>query len=147
MLYINGELIGVYDFNLDRYSTTAFGYDLPVHKDKCRVYEISANTNSTAGAFVPWTSDTGVDEWTWYKNDFSGIYPESIQNSVNDDFAAIKNLVKFVHDSNDEVFMTSFETYFDKESVIRYYIFVMVLGLVDSLGKNAKLVTYDGVKF
>lgn len=147
LLYINGDLIGVYDFNLDRYSTTAFGYDLPAHKDKCRVYEISANTNTTAGAFVPWTSDTGMDEWTWYKNDFSGIYPKSIQNAVNDDFAAIKNLVKFVHDSNDEVFMTSFETYFDKESVIRYYIFVMVLGLVDSLGKNAKLVTYDGVKW
>ena len=147
LLYINGELIGVYDFNLDRYSATAFGYDLPAHKNKCRVYEISANTNRTAGAFIPWSVDTGVDEWTWYKNDFSGIYPESIQNSANDDFAALKNLIKFVHDSNDEVFMTSFETYFDKESVIRYYIFVMVMGLVDSLGKNAKLVTYDGVKW
>ena len=147
LLYINGELAGVYDFNLDRYSYTAFGYDLPVHKNKCKVYEISANTNKTAGAFIPWSADTGVDEWTWYKNDFGGIYPESIQNSVNDDFAELKNLIKFVHDSNDETFVTDFETYFDKESVIRYYLFVMVLGLVDSLGKNAKLVTYDGVKW
>ena len=60
---------------------------------------------------------------------------------------ALKTLIKFVSDSTDEVFMTEFNTHFDKESVIRYYIFVMVMGLVDSLGKNAKLVTYDGIKW
>lgn len=147
LLYINGELKGIYDFNLDRYSTTAFGYDLPAHKDTCRVYEISANTNSTAGAFIPWSPDKDVTEWAWYKNDFSGIYPPEIQNANNDDFAALKNLISFVHDTSDRVFEIEFDTYFDKESVIRYYIFVMVLGLVDSLGKNAKLVTYDGVKW
>ena len=147
LLYINGELQGVYDFNLDRYSSTAFGYDLPAHKNTCKVYEVSANTNQTAGAFIPWTPDTGIDEWSWYKNDFSGIYPTEIQNSMNDDFRELKNLISFVHDSTDEVFITQFETYFDKESVIRYYIIVMVLGLVDSLGKNMKLVTFDGVKW
>ena len=147
LLYINGKLQGVYDFNLDRYSTTAFGYNLPAHKDTCRVYEISANTNSTAGAFIPWSSDKDVTEWAWYKNDFMGIYPPEIQNANNDDFAALKNLISFVHDTSDRVFEIEFDTYFDKESVIRYYILVMVLGLVDSLGKNAKLVTYDGVKW
>lgn len=147
LLYINKKFEGLYDFNLDRYSTTAFGYDLPEHKNKCRAYEISANTNFTAGAFIPWSPETGVDEWTWYKNDFAGIYPPEIINPLNDDYAELKELVKFVHDSNDEVFITNFSTYFDKESVIRYYILVMVLGLVDSLGKNAKLVTYDGIKW
>lgn len=88
-----------------------------------------------------------MDEWTWYKNDFSGIYPERIQNSINDDFSALKTLISFVHDSTDEVFTTNFATYFDKESVIRYFILVMVLGLVDSLGKNMKLCTYDGIKW
>ena len=147
LLYINGVLQGVYDFNLDRYSTKAFGYELEKFKNTCRVYEVSANTNRTAGAFIPWSADTGVDEWTWYKNDFVGIYPVSIQNAINDDFSALKNLITFVHDSTDEVFTTEFATYFDKESVIRYYIFVMTLGLVDSLGKNMKLCTYDGVKW
>ena len=145
LLYINEKFEGLYDFNLDRYSTKAFGYELP-HRN-CKVYEIGANTNFTAGAFIPWTADTGVDEWTWYKNDFKGIYPPEIIDPVNDDFAELKELISFVHDSNDEVFRTNFSTYFDKESVIRYYILVMVLGLVDSLGKNAKLVTYDGVKW
>ena len=147
ILYINGELKGVYDFNLDRYSYSAYGYDLPAHKDTCRVYEISANTNTTAGAFVPWDSTKDIDEWSWYTKDFNGLYPPEIQNAINDDFEALKTLVKFVSDSTDEVFMTEFNTHFDKESVIRYYIFVMLMGLVDSLGKNAKLVTYDGIKW
>ena len=147
LLYINGELKGVYDFNLDRYSYSAYGYDLPAHAKTCRVYEISANTNTTAGAFVPWDSTKDIDEWSWYNKDFTGIYPPEIQNAVNDDFEALKTLIKFVSDSTDEVFMTEFNTHFDKESVIRYYIFVMVMGLVDSLGKNAKLVTYDGIKW
>ena len=146
LLYINGNFEGLYDFNLDRYSTKAFGYEMPQHKN-CKVYEISANTNFTAGAFIPWSSDTGVDEWTWFKNDFKGIYPEAIQNPTNDDFAELKELINFVYHSSDEVFRTNFSTYFDKESVLRYYLFVMVMGLVDSLGKNAKLVTYDGVKW
>ena len=147
LLYINGEAMGIYDFNLDRYSISAFGYDLEEHKDTCRVYEISANTNTTAGAFVPWDTTKDVDEWTWYKNDFVGIYPPRIQNSVNDDFKELKSLISFVYNSTEEEFRTNFATYFDKESVIRYYIIVMVLGLVDSLGKNAKLVTFDGVKW
>ena len=146
LLYVNERFLGLYDFNLDRYSTKAFGYELPQHKN-CKAYEIGANTNFTAGAFIPWTPDTGVDEWTWYKNDFKGIYPADIVNPINDDFAELKELVNFVYNSSDEVFKTNFDTYFDKESVIRYYIFVMIMGLVDSLGKNAKLVTYDGVKW
>ena len=147
LLYINNEFVGLYDFNLDRFSTKAFGYEIEKYKNTCRVYEISANTNTTAGAFCAWTPDTGVDEWTWYDNDFTGIYPTEIQNPMNDDFSALKELVNFVANSNDEVFITNFDTYFDKESVIRYYIMVMVFGLVDSLGKNAKLVTYDGIKW
>lgn len=147
ILYINGELKGVYDFNLDRYSYSAYGYDLPAHKDTCRVYEISANTNTTAGAFVPWDDTKDIDEWSWYSKDFNGLYPVEIQNPINDDFEALKTLVKFVSDSTDEVFITEFNTHFDKESVIRYYIFVMLMGLVDSLGKNAKLITYDGIKW
>ena len=147
LLYINGEAMGVYDFNLDRYSTKAFGYELDEFKDTCRVYEISANTNRTAGAFIPWSASTGMDEWTWYKNDFVGIYPLNIQNSVNDDFKELKTLISWVYNSTDEEFTTNFATYFDKESVIRYYILVMFVGAVDSLGKNAKLVTFDGIKW
>ena len=39
--------MGVYNFNLDRYSTTSFGYD--AMGSECLVYEVSANTDTTAG--------------------------------------------------------------------------------------------------
>ena len=46
LLYINDELQGVYNFNLDRDSTRPFGYTDP---EKCIVYEVSANSDTTAG--------------------------------------------------------------------------------------------------
>ena len=48
LLYINDELEGVYTFNLDRYSTNSLGYDT-TQFPKCLSYEISANSDSTAG--------------------------------------------------------------------------------------------------
>ena len=146
-LYIDGVSHGIYDFNLDRYSHTAFGYDLPELNNKCMCYEVSANSNNTAGAFVKWTPATGVDEHTWYASSFQGIYPLSIQNHLTDDFAKIKNLISWVCDSTDDDFIENFTTYFDKESVLRYYLLVMAFGMVDSLGKNMKLTTFDGVKW
>ena len=46
VLYINDELQGVYNFNLDRYSTKSFGY---TDESKVLVYEVSANSDTTAG--------------------------------------------------------------------------------------------------
>ena len=146
-LYIDGVSHGIYDFNLDRYSHTAFGYDLPELNNKCMCYEVSANSNNTAGAFVKWTPATGMDEHTWYSSSFKGIYPLSIQNHLTDDFSKIKNLIAWVCDSTDDEFIESFPIYFDKESVLRYYLLVMAFGMVDSLGKNMKLTTFDGVKW
>ena len=146
-LYINGVSHGIYDFNLDRYSNTAFGYDLPEIANKCICYEVSANSNNTAGAFVKWTPESGVDERTWYSSSFRGIYPVAKQIAANDNFKEIAELITWVNDSTDEVFMTEFDVHFDRESVIRYYLLVMAFGMVDSLGKNMKLTTFDGVKW
>ena len=51
LCYINDELVGVYNFNLDRFSTNSLGY----HEfgDKCLSYEISANSDTTAGVTTP----------------------------------------------------------------------------------------------
>ena len=45
-MYINDELQGVYNFNLDRYSTKSYGY---TDEENCIVYEVSANSDTTAG--------------------------------------------------------------------------------------------------
>lgn len=45
------------------------------------------------------------------------------------------------------LFKAKFDEYFDRESVFRYLLFVLVFGMVDSLGKNMKLVTFDRKKW
>lgn len=70
VLYINDELQGIYNFNADRYSNNVFGYTDP---DKTLVYEISANSDTTAGAFNAWRSESTVKvPMKYYKDSISG---------------------------------------------------------------------------
>ena len=141
LMYINDELQGVYNFNLDRYSTKSFGY---TDESKCLVYEVSANSDTTAGAFYKWTVDSGKDELSYYKSDFECLYPPT-RAAGNDNMSELKRLIEWVNDSSDEDFKDNFERYFNKEYVLRYYLFVLVFGAVDSLGKNMKLASWDGL--
>ena len=143
LMYINDELQGVYNFNLDRYSTKSFGYTDP---EKCLVYEVSANSDTTAGAFYKWTEATGKDKLSYYKSDFECLYPPT-RAAGNDNMSELIRLIEWVNDSSDEDFRDNFENYFDKEYVLRYYLFVLVFGAVDSLGKNMKLASWDGLKW
>ena len=140
LLYINDELQGVYNFNTDRRSTNTFGY---TDENNHLVYEISANSDTTAGAFIKWSADTGKSEIDYYKSDFSCIYPPT-RVAGNDNFAEIKRLVEWVDNASDEDFRDNLDQYFNREYLIRYYIFVMIFGAVDSLGKNMKLASWDG---
>ena len=140
LLYINDELQGVYNFNTDRYSVATYGYTDP---DKHLVYEISANSDTTAGAFFKWSPESGKSEIDYYKADFRSIYP-STRVAGNDNFAEIKRLVEWVNDASDEDFRDNLDQYFNREYLLRYYIFAMMFGAVDSLGKNMKLASWDG---
>ena len=141
LMYINDELQGVYNFNLDRYSTKSFGY---TDEDKCLVYEVSANSDTTAGAFYKWTEESGKDKLSYYKSDFECLYPPT-RAAGNDNMSELIRLIEWVNDSSDEDFKDNFNRYFNKEYVLRYYLFVLVFGAVDSLGKNMKLATWDGL--
>ena len=72
-VYINGEYMGVYNFNHDRYSTKSLGYDYKKYPNML-VYEINSNSNVSAGAFYKYgeneTSSSGVTELEYYKRDF-----------------------------------------------------------------------------
>ena len=140
LLYINDELQGVYNFNYDRYSTNAFGYDLA---GGALSYEISANTDTTAGAFFKWNKDSGKTEIDYYKSDFEAIYPVN-RRQGDDNFEEIKRLVEWVNDADDILFKEQIEEYFNLEYLLRYYLVVMMFGAVDNLGKNAKITTWDG---
>lgn len=140
LMYINDELQGVYNFNLDRYSTKSFGYTDP---DKVLVYEISANSDTTAGAFYSWTEASGKDEAAYYQSDFECLYPPT-RAAGNDSLAELKRLIEWVDKSSDEDFKDNIGRYFNLEYLLRYYLFVLVFGAVDSLGKNAKIASFDG---
>ena len=142
LLYINDTLKGVYDFNTDRYSYKAWGYD---DEDNILSYEISANSDSTAGAFFAYNPETSATtELNYYKSDFMAIYPPT-RVAGNDDYNEIKRLVEFVDKSSDEEFVGNLEKYFNKKYLLRYLIFAHLFGLVDNLGKNARLTTWDGL--
>lgn len=140
LLYINDELQGVYNFNLDRYSTKSYGYE---DDGKCLVYEVSANSDTTAGAFYKWTQETGKDKLDYYKSDFECLFPPT-RASGNDNMEELIRLVEWVNDASDEDFRDNIHNYFNKEYLLRYYLYVLVVGAVDSLGKNMKLATWDG---
>lgn len=127
MLYINDEFMGAYNFNLDRYSTTSFGYNL---SDKCLAYEIAANSDTTAGAFHKWDSSTGKSEIDYYKTDFECIYPTT-RRFGDDNCAELIRLIKWVNDADDVLFAEQFEEYFNKEYTLRYLLGVYMMGLVD----------------
>lgn len=140
LLYINDELQGVYNFNLDRYSTNSYGY----HDDgNCLVYEVSANSDTTAGAFHKWTQETGKDKLDYYKSDFECLFPPT-RASGNDNMEELIRVIEWVNDASDEDFKDNIHNYFNKEYLLRYYLYVLVVGAVDSLGKNMKLATWDG---
>ena len=142
LMYINDELEGVYTFNLDRYSTNSLGYDTSVFP-KCLSYEISANSDTGAGAFVPWSASTGKTEREYISSDFRCRYPDNRVNG-DDDFAELKRLIDWVGNATDDMFREQIEEYFNLEYLIRYYLTVMCFGLVDNLGKNTMLTTFDG---
>ena len=47
-LYVNGEYLGVYNFNYDRYSYKPYGYDY-VKYPNVLSYEVNSNSNTSAG--------------------------------------------------------------------------------------------------
>ncbi len=89
-------------------------------------------------AFYRYTADSGVSEDVYFARDFSCIYPIS-RRMGDDNFSEIKELVNFVSDADDSMFAEMFDSYFDKEYTIRYFLMTYFVGAVDNLGKNMKL--------
>lgn len=141
LLYIDDELIGVYNFNLDRYSIKSLGYE---KFPKCLSYEISANSDTTAGAFFKWKPESGKTEIEYLQSDFECRYPED-RVQGNDTFDELKRLVDWVSDATDEQFKEQISQYFNLEYLIRYYLFTLFVGAVDNLGKNMMITTFDGL--
>lgn len=144
-LYINKELIGVFNFNLDKGNEDSFGFDKT--NEKCISYEISANTDKTAGAFNKWdgkVTEECPDELAYLKKDFELRFPDEKGKEDYGYLNELKRVVDWVSDASNETFKKDFEKYFNKEYTLKYYLFVLTFAMVDNLGKNMMLNTWDG---
>lgn len=144
-LYVNGEYLGVYNFNHDRYSYQSYGYDY-IKYPNMLVYEINSNSNTSAGAFYRYganaESSANVSEIEYYKRDFKLIYGNRTTDS--DTYSEIKSLVEWVSVAEYDLFRETISEHFNKEFLFRYFLNVLFIGAVDSLGKNLKIFTVDG---
>ena len=144
-LYLNGDLMGVFNFNLDKGNEKSFGFDKK--NENCISYEVSANTDTTAGAFNKWngvaTKDI-PDELTYLKKDFELRFPDEEDKPDHGYLKQLKRLVDWVSDASDDEFREHFDEYLDKEYTFKYYLFVLTMGMVDNLGKNMMINTWDG---
>lgn len=144
-VYMNGEYLGVYNFNHDRYSYQSYGYDYRKHPNLL-VYEINSNSNTSAGAFYRYgdnaESSAGITELEYYKRDFNLIYGNRTADS--DTYSEIKTLVEWVSVAEQDLFRETISEHFNTEYLFRYFLMVLLIGAVDSLGKNLKMMTIDG---
>ena len=145
VLYMNGEYLGVYNFNHDRYSTESYGYDYKKYPNML-VYEINSNSNTSAGAFYRYgdnvESSANINERDYYARDFKLIYGN--RTSDSDTYSEIKSLVEWVSVAEQDLFRETISEHFNKEYLFRYLLTVLMIGGVDSLGKNMKITTFDG---
>ena len=105
-----------------------------------------------AGNVVQKTVADDAAELAYYKESFELRYPD--EDDVGPEYGflgingdankGVRRWVNFADKSTDEEFVANFEQYFNKQYTFRYYILVMVLGMVDNLGKNMMLDTWDG---
>lgn len=159
----NGETItkdmGIFNFNLDKGCTNSFGLDTEKYPE-CVSYEVAANSDTSAGAFFSYGYQ--IDENTIAGSEF-GTELEYLQNSfelrypddkvVGADYGYMTKLKRVIDwvcsmpvetAEQKKAFRDQFPNYFDKGYTLRYLLCVLVFGMVDNLGKNMMLDTWDG---
>ena len=148
----NTKDMGVFNFNLDKDCENSLGFKIPDFPNAVSM-EVTANSDTSAGAFMSKDlpdaeqlaylqesfelryGNEDVDGWGFLGMEVDGVW--STEHSL-------KALVDWVDNSTDEEFVSEFEEHFHKDYTLRYYLLVIILGMVDNLGKNMMLDSYDG---
>lgn len=133
--------IGIFNFNLDKSCNSSFGLNNEVEGfENCARFEVSSNSDTSAGAFRD-DSDESIRE------DFELNYPDEDDLSTEQQdayYSNLKRVITWVKDSTTDTFKTELEQYFNKEYLIKYFLQVHLFGMIDNLGKNMMLATWDG---
>ena len=136
--------LGAYTLIIDRYAEESMGYKQSEYPN-ILVLEGESNSDTGASSFHAYTnpesSGSQFPNETEYINEgFRVVYPPT--NEAAYDFADVKELVNFVDLASDDDFKDTFESYFHKESVLKYYLFCLCFASVDTLAKNLHFVRY-----
>ena len=152
----NTKDMGIFNFNHDKDATDTMGFDQDVFPN-CASYEISANSDTSAGAFMSYdeVANADVTELEYIKQSFELRFPDEKDVSEdwgfmgipNEEGTGLKTLIDWVDNCTDEEFVRDFEQHFHKDYTLRYYLMVIVAGMVDNLGKNLMLDTWDNKIF
>ena len=139
--------LGAYTIIIDRYAEKSMGYD---KKEYPNILIAEGESNSDTGASSlhaytnPESSGSQFANETEYINEgFKIVYPPT--NEAAYDFADLKELVNFVDLASEDDFKDSFENFFNKESVLKYYLFCLCFASVDTLAKNLHFARYTDV--
>ena len=146
----NTKDMGIFNFNLDKDCENSLGFKIKDFPNALSM-EVTANSDTSAGAFMSFKQHSG-DELAYIKESFELRYPDEDDVPEGWGFMSIdgveggglKALIDWVDNSTDEQFVSEFEEHFHKDYTLRYFLLVMVLGMVDNLGKNMMLDSYDG---
>ena len=151
----NTKDMGIFNFNHDKDCAATIGLD-QVNFPNCASYEIAANSDTSAGAFMSYdtVNPSDVDELGYLKQSFEMRFPDEKEVpegwgflGVGEEGTGVKALIDWVDKSTDEEFVRDFEQHFHKDYTLRYYLMVMTCGMVDNLGKNLMLDTWDNKIF
>lgn len=151
----NTKDMGVFNFNNDKSNTNTLGFDIK-NFPYCASFEVASNSDTSAGAFMSYKGTGGsAEELAYIKESFELRFPD--EDDVGADYGfldmngdpnkGLKRVIDFTDNSSDEDFVAHFEEYFNKQYTLRYFLLVMGLGMVDNLGKNMMLDTWDGQIF
>ena len=151
----NTKDMGIFNFNHDKDCAASIGLDQD-NFPNCASFEIAANSDTSAGAFMSYDSvnPDGKTELEYLKDSFELRFPDSDDVSeewgffgTGEEGTGIKALIDWVDKCTDEEFIRDFEQHFNKQYTLRYFLMVMVCGMVDNLGKNLMLDTWDNKIF
>lgn len=146
----NTKDMGVFNFNNDKKNYKTFGLDTDIFPN-CISFEVGSNSDTSAGAFMSYKGDGGSEgELEYLQQSFELRYPTDVSDNYGyldmngDSSVGLKRVIDFVDNSSNEEFVEHFEEYFNKQYTFRYLLMVMTLGMVDNLGKNMMLDSWDG---
>ena len=149
-VYINGELIGLYTWNIpkDKWCSN-------MDENNVNHAFLMAEKNNNGSSTDPLVlacefrsnatifADTSTDQYPAY---------DWVVEGPGDDVSAdirtsFNNLINCVKDTDDATFKTTISNYLDLTSAFDYYCFAYLVCHYDGLGKNLGMATYDGTKW